>query len=327
MIYAPERPTTQELYEDNLVDRQMLLSIAASRIAINSSIVHPDNKFLLVGPCALTDDAEILADENDGWMEFAAKNGLVVAVRRHPWKPRSVKSWAEKMKKWHGLETGFVDGIGEPEYAAQTAFKIMHQEAKGNSNVSMEIAFDKQIFRYGPLLSFAQIGARTRDEYYDNYVAYLRFLDFLAKREPTLPIGIKNDLDGSIDRAMEEVDRVNDIRSKLGMSAVSRAVLIYRGGSNAKTPNAWIAGAEDAISRTRGAVILDVAHGGEQAFDPHGKYEKSEPGQLNCLGAAMKLGKCVGKAIETSGIKSPMDPPASPEKARASLEGKVLEAA
>lgn len=332
MIYAPERPTTPELHEAYNIDYGTALAIAGTRIDINSAIAHPDNKFLLTGPCALTDDAEVLLGENEEWQAFARENGLVVAVRRHPWKPRSVKTWGEKMMKWHGLETGYADDIGEPENAALTAYDIMHSEAITHKNISMEIAFDNQIFRYGPMLSFAQIGARTREEYYDNYADYLRFLDFLAKREPTLPIGIKNDTSGSIESALEEVERVNDIRSKLGFSAVSRAVLIYRGGENAKTPETWEAGAVEAIQRTRGAVILDAAHGGEQAYDRDGKYEKSEEGQLDCLKASVRLKqrglKYVGVSAESSSLKSPMDPAASPEAVRTILRGsEVLVAA
>ena len=321
MIYAPERPTTPELHEAYSIDYDTALAIAGMRIAINSTIAHPDNKFLLAGPCALTAEAEVLQEENAEWQAFAKENGLVVAVRRHPWKPRSVKTWGEKMTKWHGLETGFPDEMGDPELAALTAYELMHEEAVTHKNVSMEIAFDKHVLRYGPMLAFAQIGARTRDEYYDNYAEYLHFLDFVAKREPTLPIGIKNDTSGSIDRALEEVERVNDIRSKLGYSAVSRAVLIYRGGENAKTPEGWEAGAKNAIALTHGAVILDVAHGGEQAYDPDGNYGKTESGQLDCLEVSLSLGKKVGIAAETSRIKSPMDPPADPEEVQSRLQG------
>lgn len=332
MIYSPDRPTTLELHDAYDIDYDTALAIAGIRIAISSAIAHPDNKFLLAGPCALTPDADVLLEENQQWQAFAREHSLVVAVRRHPWKPRSVKTWGEKLTKWHGLETGYVDGIGEPEDAALAAYDSMHHEAVAHHNVSMEIAFDKHVFRYGPMLSFAQIGARTREEYYDSYDDYLRFLDFLAKREPTLPIGIKNDTNGSIERALEEVERVNTIRSSLGYSAVSRAVLMYRGGDNAKTPEAWEARAVEAITRTKGAVILDVAHGGEQAYDPSGKYEKSEDGQLDCLTTTVTFKnqglRFVGVSAESSTLKSPMDPAASPEAVRTILRGaKVLVAA
>lgn len=332
MIYSPDSPTTAELHEAYDLDYESALAIAGTRIAISSSIAHPGHKFLLTGPCALTPDADTLLEENQQWQAFAQENGLVVAVRRHPWKPRSVKTWGEKMTKWHGLETGYADGLGDPEDAALAAYDIMHNEAVTHYNVSMEVMSEEHIYRYGPMLSFAQIGARTREEYYDNYAAYLRFLDFLAKREAVLPIGIKNDTSGSIDRALEEVDRVNDIRNSLGFSAVSRAVLIYRGGENAKSPQAWEAGAIEAIERTHGAVILDVAHGGEQAFDPYGNYEKSEDGQLECLIATVRLKnqglRFVGVSAESSTLKSPMDPAASPEAVRTILRGaQVLVAA
>lgn len=325
MIYAPERPTTTDLHTDYVIDYAMSLAIASMRININAAIAYPNNKFLLAGPCALTPDTALLLQENQEWQTFAKENDLVVAVRRHPWKPRSVKTWGEKMMKWHGLETGYINNHGDSEEAALTAYDILHNEATTYKNVSMEVAFDKHILRYGPLLSFAQIGARTRDEYYDSYDEYLGFLDLLARREPTLPIGIKNDTNGSIDRALEEVERVNEIRASLGISAIARAVLIYRGGENAKTPATWSEGANDAISRTRCAVILDAAHGGEQAYDPEGNYEKSEDGQLACLTDAHKFKDkdlpCVGYAVESSRLESPMDPAASPDAVRLILRG------
>jgi phospho-2-dehydro-3-deoxyheptonate aldolase len=325
MIKAPERPTTPELHDAYDIDNQAALDIAQTRIDINAAIARPGNKFLLAGPCALTEDAETLQLENQEWRAFAQENGLVVAVRRHSWKPRSVKTWGEKLTRWHGLETGFEDADDNREAAALSAYEIMHEEAVSQHNVSMEIAFSSQVLRYGPMLSFAQIGARTREEYYDTYEEYLEFLDFLAKREAVLPLGIKNDTSGSITRAVEEVNRVNDIRASIGMSAAHRAVLIYRGGDNAKTPEAWEVGAIEAIEATHGAVILDVAHGGEQAFDFNGKYEKSEAGELACLGAAMQLKRrgltFVGVSAESSILESPMDPAASPEAVRMLLKG------
>ncbi len=264
MINTPDNPTTRDLHDAYAIDYADSVAIAGTRIAINSAMAHPDYRYLLVGPCALTNDPETLMGENEEWLAYAKANGLIVGVRRHPFKPRSVLTWDEKMTKWHGLETGFPEDDGDPDNAALTAYEIMHNEATTHHNVSMEVAFQQHVDRYGPLLSFAQIGARTRDQYYDNYAGYLRFLDYLALREPTLPIGIKNDTDGSIDQALYEVDRINDVRSRIGISAVSRAVLIYRGGDNAKTPELWNMGARNAIARTRGAVILDAAHGGRK---------------------------------------------------------------
>lgn len=324
MIYAPELPTTAELAADNPLERSDQLAIAASRIAINATLMRPDNRYLLVGPCALTEDISLLDEENREWNAFAAENGLIAAMRRHPWKPRSVEGWEAKMDQWHGLETGYQDGFGQPATAARSAYEIMHHGATKYGNISMEMAFDEHVLRYGPLVSFAQIGARTPSHYYQSDSSYNRFLDLLAQREPTLPIGVKNDTDGSLERAVRDVNRINDVRYGLGFSAVSRAVLIYRGGTNAKTPDAWEAGAINAIERTNGAVILDTAHGGEQAFDPDDKYGKSETGQLRCLERAVELQqrghRYAGIAIESSNIPSPMDPPAAVEAVKMRLK-------
>lgn len=325
MIYAPELPTTAELAAYNPLDRSDQLTIAAARIAVNAAIIRPDNRYLLVGPCALTEDLNLLDEENRVWNEFATENCLIAAMRRHPWKPRSVEGWAAKMEQWHGLETGYEDGSGDPAEAARAAYEIIHHGARTYGNISMEMAFEEHVMRYGPMVSFAQIGARTPSHYYDDDPgSYHQFLDLLARREPTLPVGVKNDTDGGLERAIRDVNRINDIRGGLGFSAVSRAVLIYRGGTNAKSPDAWEAGAIDAIERTNGVVILDTAHGGEQAFDPGGKYGKSEHGQLLCLEKAVELQqrgyRYSGLAIESSNIPSPMDPPAAVEAVKMRLK-------
>lgn len=318
MIRAPRSPSTRELHKAYPVSRKTSLSIANTRIAVNHAIAHPNNRLLLTGPCAMVNRPKELSREQGEWVKFAATNGLVAVMRLHPWKPRSVEGRAAKQQQWHGLETGSQDGTQTRKQAAAAAFAIMHNGAVEYGNVSTEVAFQSHVRRYGPLLAFAQVGARTHDQYYETPGGYHRFLDSLAREEPTLPVGIKNDTDGSIERALEDVDRINEIRIGLGMSAASRAVLIYRGGTNVRTADAWQAGAAEAIERTRGAAILDMAHGGEQACNPTG-YDKSPEGQLICWDRSIELREsgyiCVGNSTESSNIaRLPMDPAAKMEE-------------
>lgn len=323
MIYAPETPNATQLHAQYPLTRGEELRIAGVRHNLHGAMMHPDNTITVAGPCALTNEPERLAAEQTAWSEFAIAEGGLIAVRRNPFKPRSVKSWAEKVEKWHGLETGCPAGVRSPGESAEDTFQIIHAGAQQYGNIAMEMAFPEHVYRYGPLASFAWVGARTATDYYGDRSEYTNFLELLARREPTLPVAIKNDTSGSLDRALDDVAMINGIRSGLGIACVARAVLFYRGGEDAQTADAWQAKAEEAISRTGGAVLLDMAHDAERACDPNGKFEKSDKGQLICWDRAVELRRSgrrwVGQATESSDLVSPMDPPASIEEVMGKL--------
>jgi len=63
---------------------------------------------------------------------------------------------------------------------------------------------------------------------------------------------------------------------------------------------------------------VDVAHGGEMAFDPNGAYKKTPEGQIACMERvvelAVKYGEMlVGMMVEASHAPSPTDPVIAPE--------------
>ncbi len=310
MIYAPEHPTTEMLHAEMPLERRDFLVVAGSRIAIDQAIRHPDNTLTIAGPCAATDDMEELAEEQMRWQEVDG----VIAVRRNVWKPRGVMPFEEKLDKWHGLETGHPNSESSAEDATTLAFRIVRDAARRHGNVAMELASPEHVLRYGPLASFAWVGPRTRTEYYAGREdEYHSFIELLAKREPTLPIGIKSDhKSGDIERALQEVDRINTIRGNLGYVGISRAVLIYRGDGQTRTADAWQARAAEIIEQTGGAVMLDMAHGAEMACDPD-DYKKSVEGQLIAWDRAIELRqggyRWVGQLTESSDLESPMDPP------------------
>jgi 3-deoxy-D-arabino-heptulosonate 7-phosphate (DAHP) synthase len=310
-----------------------------------SSILHPNNDLVIAGPCALTEDEKFVTDESQQWADFscsqlagladqmsldqlkqqsvpklAADQLLKVYRRMNFWKPRT------NPNDWHGLETGSLAGA-PPEEAAELAYKMVHDNSTTYANSAFEVSFPYQVERYGRLASFVWLGARLNKYFqkengdFDKWGCD-KFIRDLARSEPTLPVGIKNDLDGDLNEAINRVRRINKIRAKLGMACVAPAVLIYRGGNNATTEDEWYKEAEHAIRRTKGKVIIDVAHMSEMACHPDGKFIKSEAGQKRAWELVAKLaGKYafVGIMTESSDMESPMDPPMSIEETQMAI--------
>jgi len=347
---APETPTTEYLQQEYVLTSEQQLVIEMSRAMFTDSIYHPSTDLVIAGPCALTEDGKLIADESQQWADFSASKlaGLANAQslehlkqlsvpqlasgqllklyrRMNFWKPRTLET------DWHGLETGSLSD-GTPEEAAELAYRTVYDNSSQYANSAFEVSFPYQVERYGRLASFVWLGARLNKYFRDGKGAFDSnacndFIDNLARSEPTLPVGVKNDLDGNLDHAIERVNRINNVRTQLGMACVAPAVLIYRGGENAKTEEAWYQEAEQAILRTDGRVILDMAHMAEMACHPDRTFKKSEEGQERAWELVARLAAkyaFVGIMTETSDLKSPVDPPISIEKAQNAIR-KMLE--
>ena len=122
----------------------------------------------------------------------------------------------------------------------------------------------------------------------------------LTKQQQRLTVGIviiiaifsgrgllKNDLDGTIDDALREIDDINSARRHIENSG--KAILIYRGGDNAQNPDTWTQNYLNALEQTNGKLIVDTAHGAEMAFHPDGLFKKSVAGQQASLSRVLEL--------------------------------------
>lgn len=240
------------------------------------------------GPCAMTGDIEIIYHEGDRLQEAEnITSGLVTLHRLPPWKPRS------NPKSSHGHET-------DPKTTVE-AYQIIAERADATANLAIEIGHLSHIARYASRISFGWIGGRNVQE--------TGLITALALAQPDLPMGIKNGLDGDITLAMQQVELVNRIRGE----NAAPAVLIYRGGANATTPDAWEKAYLDAHDRTNGMLIVDSAHGGEMAHDPNKGFNKTVIGQVACLNHIIRVGVeqdklPIGVIIEASQAISPVDP-------------------
>jgi phospho-2-dehydro-3-deoxyheptonate aldolase len=293
MRHAPEAPSNLDLKTKHptVNARQM---VAEKRQSISAIIRNPGKGLIVIaGPCALTTHEETIKDEDNKLNALEQTlPGLIVAHRLPAWKPRS----NPEEPNW-GLETL------SPEHA-ETAYRILASTARLHAQVAMEFGYSKQVDRYAHLTSFSWVGARAvKPEFHDSDL-----MKELALHDPQLPIGIKNGLDGTIRSALRRVEEVAMLRGK----SDAPAVLIYRGGENAQTPTSWEENYIVAWKATKGRLIVDTAHGGEQSHDPSGNYKKSVEGQIACAKHLIKLMNDgfvpAGVIMEASDAESTVDP-------------------
>lgn len=283
---APTYPITNELAErhplppghrEQLLQRRMRVSEAMGGTGL----------LAVIGPCAMTSAETIIRAEATRLAEVTDENDGLEALYRMPfWKPRTNK------RDWHGLETT------DPELA----YKLMAERSGATANIAVEIGTDpRHLSRYADMTSLAWKGGRNDTQSELTYA--------LATHDTTLPIAVKNGLDGDVLRAVDDVERIEELRQGMG----ARAILLFRGGLNATSPEAWEEQYLKAHELTDGRLLVDWAHGGEQAHDPNGAFGKSVEGQIACMEHTIEIAERTGKApagvfAEASSAKSPTDP-------------------
>lgn len=282
--YDPDNPSTRSLEVSYGLTNDQYDAIALQRERTLGIIRSPETGLIaIVGPCALTNNPEQIRQDGLEIQKLAiAYQGLVMTHRMPPWKPRT------NPEDWHGLETT----------EAEAAYKIVANQAGEHANIAIEAGVYGHITRYGQLLSVAWTGGRN--------VHKEGMLEALAIHDPSLPLFVKNGLDGSVETALKRVRAINAMREQ----GVAQSALIYRGGENAQSPEAWEEAYISALERTGGKLIIDVAHGSEIAHDP--KNKKSVEGQILAMEHVIELARKdllpAGIMIEASGVESPTDP-------------------
>lgn len=282
--YAPEIPTIAKLEQKYPLSFTAARRIELTRLAVGAAL-RGEGFFGAIGPCAMTEDSLTIEREGTMLHELSkAEKGLALVHRKPPWKPRT------NPEDWHGLETT------NPE----TAYSIVAQRATAAGNVAIEIGHAPHLDRYGSRLAFGWCGSRNAED--------VDLVRAIALHDPTLPVGMKNSMDGTIDQALVNTRRVHAARGDSGASAV----LIYRGGRNAATPRDWERNYRQALARTEGRLIVDTAHGGEMAHHPEGIYAKSVAGQIACIEHVIAIADKgelpAGIMMEASDADSPTDP-------------------
>jgi phospho-2-dehydro-3-deoxyheptonate aldolase len=288
-MYAPEVPTVAELEEMYRLDIETEAQIELAR-ADTDAVLSGERAGLVVieGPCAMTTAREIIDREGDALYEAQDQaSGLITLHRMPPWKPRTNPA------DWHGLES--------ESDTTEAAYQTVAERAAATANVAIEIGHIPHLDRYGRRITLGWIGSRNAGE--------LALVDAVAMHNPSMPVGVKNGMDGTIDSALRHVARIEELRQGRGASAI----LMYRGGTNAQDPGSWERNYREALDRTSGRLIVDTAHGGEMAFDPGGEYKKSVLGQVACLERVLQIAEEYGETpagiiMEASSAESPTDP-------------------
>lgn len=295
-MYAPNQPTLETLRAEHPLGLAAETGVEIARHDIDSVLSGERNGLIAVlGPCAMTAD-RLTIDQEGTLLEAVSSTtpGLVAVHRMPPWKPRTNPA------DWHGLES-------DPK-TVQTAYQTVVERATASKNVAIELGHAEHLDRYGRALTVGWVGSRNTDK---SEVT----LDILSKaatnEHSSLPLGIKNGMDGGIDTALEHLSIAEKLRQEHDGSA--SAVLVYRGGANAKDASSWVRNYRKALELTNGRLIVDTAHGGEMAFDPDGNYKKSVAGQIACMQEVIKIGEDHGELptgimIEASSAESPTDP-------------------
>jgi hypothetical protein len=261
-------------------------SVELTRQALAMAVEDHEAHFISVdGPCPLTDNPEHTFEE--ARLKVANGEGLpgyIALDRECFFKPRTNPA------DWHGLNSSDPD----------SAQRIVGELADRHANVIAEVGAVDQFDRYGEALTALWIGGRA--------VHNTELIEALAVAEPGIVIGVKNGLDGEIDLALEQVARVERLRGDEG----APAVLIYRGGENARTPLASQDMYKRAHEATGGRLFYDAAHGVEMAYHPAGEFKKSVAGQMLASQALIHLTEQgyapLGKFAEASEIDAIMDP-------------------
>lgn len=258
------------------------------RDAINQILTGQSQSLLLVqGPCApdIQGIGQLMDEAHDLHRVSRSFIAGVVAVNRLPvWKPRSNPA------SWHGLDTS------HPIAADELIGSIDEQFGMA----AIEIGLPEHIGKYASRLAFGWTGARN--------IENQGLMQQLAIAEPTLPIGIKNGLDGNIDQALKAIEKLRTERDSDG----GAVTLIFRGGETLRTPETWEQAYLDALEATNGNMIVDLAHGGEMAHSPVQDFTKSVIGQIACFDHVIELAANghipVGTMAEASNTISKVDP-------------------
>lgn len=288
MTEAPASPTTQELKAQHGVSPETELAVIQAAGEISSSIQEYNQELIaVIGGCSMTGHQPEIEKEGRQIADAASDSPHLHMLHRiPPWKPRSSRH------SWHGEETTNPTG----------AYLTLANLATYQTNVAIEVGSRAHIDRYGPMLTFGWIGSRNADN--------TDLIKAIAVRDPKLPLGIKNDMDGGIELALEQISLVEDLRANIEDPAP--AILIYRGGTKIRTPDQWEEAYLRALEVTEGKLIVDTAHGSEMAHDPELCFQKSVAGQIAAMEAVLRLAQeghvPAGIMIEASDIESPVDP-------------------
>lgn len=295
MISTQEKPTTESLRSEFPIH-----PLAAERVRLQQHVVAEGlegNIPLLIagiGQCSTTErDVAITKSEAVDLQTFMINNAHIMTLQRqNHWKPRTPRT--DGIIPWAGMMTTH----------PTESFQLHAESVNTGTAICSELESAAYTERYAEGLVLGWFGARNRDA-----TAIVE----IATNHPELPIGIKNDLDGTSDWALSMVRTVNHIRSQIASPHTAPAILIHRGGTSLRSPQQWEDDLKQKIELTNGQLISDLAHGSGLAHDPESTFKKTEVGQLRALEHYIQIGEQTGLwanglLLEASDAPSDTDP-------------------
>ncbi len=271
-----------------MVNTHTNIEIVAEREKVSTALMDNSQLLAILGPCAVHRSV-LIREEGQQINALADVLVGVTTVHRIPvWKPRTPRPGE---KPWEGLETT------EPG----DAIDQISDEVSDRTNVAIEISKQEHIEKYHQLLSFGWIGSRNSSD--------TDLLELASSNDDLMriPIGVKNELQGDLAATANKVNSINLRRRSNPVNGVQPAFAIYRGGSEALTPESWECEYRLMHCLTGGKFIVDVAHGSEIAHDDDSK--KSVTGQLRAAEHVIKLAELglapAGIMIEASDFVVP----------------------
>ncbi|MDD3276234.1 MAG: 3-deoxy-7-phosphoheptulonate synthase [Kiritimatiellales bacterium] len=192
-------------------------TIANGREAIRAVLERKDPRLLvIVGPCSIHDPAAALDyAKRLAALNETVKDRLLIVMRVYFEKPRTTVGWKGFINDPH-LDESF-----DMEYGLHAARQLMLDITALGLPIATEF-LDPIIPQYiGDLVSWAAIGART--------------IESQTHREMTsglsMPVGLKNSTDGSVQRAIDALLACQSPHSFLGIDQEGRGSIVKTRGN------------------------------------------------------------------------------------------------
>lgn len=203
-------------------------NIEMQRKNVKTLLKNPEKKILIVGPCSVSSEA--------GFLKYAhllsevyktLERDFFIILRAHIEKPRSCFGWKGFLYQPEPTqEENLLEGLIRSR-------KLLIETAKLGLPLAMEILSPLASAYFDDLISFGTLGARTCcSQIHRECLSGLPY-----------PVGIKNDLSGEIDSALDSILSCQNPHSYFGLSQEgnicqksscgnSDQCLVLRGGRN-----------------------------------------------------------------------------------------------
>lgn len=209
--------TPKELKKELPLTESASSTVATGREAVREVLERRDPRLLvIIGPCSIHDPAAALDYARRlATLNIQVKDRLLIVMRVYFEKPRTTIGWKGFINDPH------LDDSYDMQYGLKAARRLMLDILELGLPVATEF-LDPIIPQYiGDLVSWAAIGART--------------IESQTHREMTsglsMPVGLKNPTDGSVQRAIDALIACRTPHSFLGIDQEGHSSIVKTRGN------------------------------------------------------------------------------------------------